>query len=618
MSFLHPEFLYYMLIPLFILFGLLFTQKEVHEHFFSQSVMEKLRVRADTLTLKARNALFLLMAFFMIIALAEPVIKGEKIEVKAKSSDIMIAMDISDSMLATDIYPNRLEASKQKVLNLLEENINERIGLVAFAKNSYLVSPLSFDKGAVSFLLKKLETSYITEKGTDFLSLLDTVGKIREKQKKKYLFILTDGADKKDFSKEIDKAKKYGITVFILGMGTKKGAPIKLKDGTFIKYRGDIVISRLNENIADLATKTGGVYIEATTSSADIKRMLQEIRGITDKKELKSEEIRMNKPLFYYPLAVAMLIFLIATSSLKRKRNVNAAVILALFVYALQPSQSKASILDFLELGKAKEAYENGEFKESGDIYEKYADENLNNEAYFNAANANYKQKKYKEAVELYKKAKFTDKDKIAKNLSNMGNAYAKEASTDSLQKAVKAYEESLKIKKDKDTQDNLEEVKKFLEKQKQDQKKNRDNKQDKKDKQQEASKDKNSKQNDKDQDSKDTKNKESDKKERSEDKKDSSKDSDEMKNEKDKQDSKSDNNQTKAQNKKNELKKLEKNDTNGSKSASNMQSSRSKEKMSDAEEKKWLEQLNSSDNTYLYRLNPQERQNDSFDEKPW
>ena len=116
MSFLHPEFLYYMLPPLFILFGLLLTQKESHAHFFSQEVMSKLRVSANTLTLKARNALFLLMGFFMILALAQPVIEEGKVEIKAKSADIMIAMDISDSMLASDVYPNRLEAAKQKAL----------------------------------------------------------------------------------------------------------------------------------------------------------------------------------------------------------------------------------------------------------------------------------------------------------------------------------------------------------------------------------------------------------------------------------------------------------------------------------------------------------------------
>ncbi len=182
MTFLHPEFLYYMLPPLFILFGLLLTQKEQFATFFAPDVMDRLRATTNSLTLKARNALFFLMGFFMIIALAQPAIKEGLVEVKAKSADIMIAIDISDSMLAPDIYPNRLEAAKSKVLTLLDEAPNERIGIVAFAKNSYLVSPLSFDTAAVAFLLRRLDTSSITEKGTDLLSVLDVVSKAEKKQ----------------------------------------------------------------------------------------------------------------------------------------------------------------------------------------------------------------------------------------------------------------------------------------------------------------------------------------------------------------------------------------------------------------------------------------------------
>ena len=103
MTFLHPEFFYYMLPPLLILFALLLTQKESDVHFFSEEVISKLRVSENTLTLRARNALFLLMALFIVIALAQPVIKDGEVEVKAKSADIMIALDISDSMLAEDV-----------------------------------------------------------------------------------------------------------------------------------------------------------------------------------------------------------------------------------------------------------------------------------------------------------------------------------------------------------------------------------------------------------------------------------------------------------------------------------------------------------------------------------
>ena len=466
MSFLHPEFLYYMLPPFVILFTLLLTQKESQAHFFSEEVMDKLRVSANTLTLKARNALFMLMGFFMILALAQPVIKEGKVQVKAKSADIMIALDISDSMLATDVYPNRLEMAKQKALTLLDEAPNERIGIVAFAKNSYLVSPLSFDTSAVSFLLRQLDTTSITEKGTDLLSVLDVVSKTQEKKDKKYLLILSDGGDKSDFSDEIEMAKDNGITVFVLGVATKKGAPIKLEDGSFIKQNGDIIVSKLNENIADLATKTGGVYIQSTTSSNDIKTMLREITNISDEKELRSEEIQKYIPLFYYPVGLALIILLIATSSMGKRESVNVPSVFILFSLIFTNVHVEAGMLDFMELNKAKEAYTKKNYEESARLYEEYANSTANGESYYNAGNSFYKQKKYKEAIESYKKATFDKEDARAKNYSNMGNAYVKEQGKDSLQKAVESYEKSLEIQDDKDTRENLEEVKKFLEKQ--------------------------------------------------------------------------------------------------------------------------------------------------------
>jgi Ca-activated chloride channel family protein len=622
MSFLHPEFLYYMLPPLFILFGFLLTQKEAYAHYFTQEVMDRLRVSTNTLTLKARNALFLLMGGFIIIALAEPVIKEGTVEVKAKSADIMIAIDISDSMLASDIYPNRLEAAKQKVLTLLDEKLNERIGIVAFAKNSYLVSPLSFDASVVAFLLRQLDTSSITEKGTDFLSLLDVVNKIQKDQDKKYLLLLSDGGDKSDFSDEIELAKKHNITLFILGIATKKGAPIKLQDGTFIKYKGDIIISKLNEKIADLALKTGGVYIEGTTSSKDIKTMFKEIIDKSDQKELKSEKIQRYTPLFYYPLGMSLILLLIATSSIGGRKKSSAASVFILFsLFLFNTQHAQAAILDFMELRKAKEAYKVQKYEEAAEIYKEYAQNTQNSESYFNAGNAFYKQGKYKEAIEAYEKAVFDDENKKAENLSNLGNAYAKEANQESLQKAVEAYEKSLKIKEDKETRENLQEVKKFLEKQKKDNKEKSDKeKSDKKNQKEDENGDKSqdSEDGEKKESDKDQK-KNSDKEKNSQSEESKEKDSSDMKSKKEKeQDSRSDNNQTDQKSKKEKVEKLEKEDENSSQSQSVTAQKVDKESMSDEEEKKWIEQLCTHNSTYLYKLNSEKPKSSSLDEKPW
>jgi Ca-activated chloride channel family protein len=608
MTFLHPEFIYYMLPPLFILFGLLLTQKEAHGDYFSQEVMDRLRVSANTLTQRARNALFLLMGFFIIIALAQPVIKDGKVEIKAKSADIMIAIDISDSMLATDVYPNRLESAKQKVLTLLDSAPNERIGIAAFAKNSYLVSPLSFDVASVAFLLRGLDTSSITEKGTDFLSMLEIVGKTQKSQEKKLLLILSDGGDKSDFRDEIELAKKNGIRVFVLGMGTKQGAPIKLQDGTFIKHNGEIIISKINEDIAQLATKTGSVYIENTTSSNDIKTMLREIMSMSEEKELQSQEIEKNRPLFYYPLGMALFILLIATSSFHKKSLLAKNSIFVLFFLLFSNQHVEAGVFDFMDLKKAKEAYESGDYEASAKLYEEYAQKSKNGESYYNAANAYYKQKKYKEAIESYKRATFEDDGNRAKNYSNLGNAYAKEGD---LQKAIESYEESLKIKEDKETRENLKEVEKLLQKQEQESEKNSSDE----DKNQEQ-KESDNQESDKDKSSDKDEKKEKQESQGSEDKReDEMKNSEGEKEKEPKEDEKKDD-EKKEQKSSSDLEKLDKKEEKNK--PSEPQEIGKESIMSDAEEKKWIEQLNVNSQSYMYKLNDEDSKSISDDEKPW
>jgi Ca-activated chloride channel family protein len=203
MTFLHPEFLYLMLPALFVLFYFLLTQREASAAYFSEEVFNRLRVNTKMMTLRARNGLFMLMFIFFIVALAQPVIEEGKVTVQAKSADIMIALDISDSMLAEDVYPSRIERAKQKIIALLERSPQERLGVSAFARASYLVAPLSFDHSAVRFLVRQLQPSFITEKGTDFTALLEASAQMMKENEKKYLLLFTDGGDQENFEPEI-------------------------------------------------------------------------------------------------------------------------------------------------------------------------------------------------------------------------------------------------------------------------------------------------------------------------------------------------------------------------------------------------------------------------------
>lgn len=603
MSFLHPEFLYFMLPPLVLLFALLLTQKESHAELFSDEVMAKLRVSANTLTLQARNGLFFLIGILLIVALAQPVIEEGSVEVKAKSSDITIALDISDSMLAEDVYPNRLELSRQKALELLKDAPNERIGVVAFAKNSYLVSPLSFDHDAVAFLLRELKTSSMSEKGTDFISLLEVVAKSAE-EGKKYLLILSDGGDNEDFSNEIAYAKEHEIVVFVIGVGSLKGAPIKQSDGSFIKYKGEIVVSKLNEKIADLATKSGGVYIESVNSNADIKRMVAEMMSLENKKDLKSKEIKRYIPLFYYPLGLSLLLLLIATSSMSKRQNVQVPSGLILALLLANAPYSHAGLLDFMDLQKAKEAYEKGEFSEAAAIYESHAKSAQNPQSHFNAGNAYYKMGDYDKAIEHYEKATGATKQESANILANLASSHAKKGTREELQKSLEYYENSLKLHEDKATREDYETVKRLLEEQKQDQQSNKDqnkqedeqkSSQDSKEGDSKSQKEENQKSDAKDSNrSEESKNKEQNGQERDQKASDEMNQSTPQKEEPQKAEELQEQSATKAQTK-----------------------SRPKE-MSESEEQKWMQLLENDYGSFMYRLSDDKPKEDRKDEKPW
>ncbi|DAB30866.1 MAG TPA: VWA domain-containing protein, partial [Sulfurimonas sp. UBA12504] len=558
-----------------------------------------------------------------------PIIKEGTVSVKAKSADIMIALDISDSMLAEDVYPNRLQVAKQKALELLEMVPNERVGVVAFAKNSYLVSPLSFDHNAVRFLLSQLDTTSITQKGTDINSLLEVLANSIQSTGKKYLLILSDGSDTKDFSKEIAFAKEKNIVIFVLGIGTQKGAPVKLSDGTFIKYNGEIIVSKLNQEIASLATQSGGVYIENVKSQDDIKTMQREIERHSEQKELKSEEIARFIPLFYYPLGLALLLLLFATSSMSKRIKVNlpSAFLFAAFL-TYQPN-AEAEMFDFIELNKAKNAYEEADYKTAAKIYEEYAKRTHDANSYFNAANALYQDKNYEEALKNYEKADVKSKKAKANKYANIGNTQARMGAKEQLQEALVSYEKSLEFEEDKEIRENYELVKKVMQQHEQDKEKQQDEEKQEKndqkenkeeqDKQYKQEQNKEEKQDQKNQDEhqkSEQENKEGKNKEGSENKEETEseqeqQDENSMKNEETQKDDKEQ--KTKNIQEKESLKELQKEQT-----TPNETQNAAPDKMSDAEEEKWIRELNLNQSSYMYKLNTTNKNEEKTDEKPW
>ena len=624
-SFLHPTFIYGMIPLLFFVFYFIFTGAKEGFKMFDEEVLKRLHFEDKGLGRNTRSALFLFSFVLMVIALAQPVFKDGEIKVEAKSADILIGMDISDSMKAEDVYPNRLELAKSKAVDLIKQAPHNRMGVLAFAKHDYIVSPLSFDHSSVAFLLSKVETNNITEKGTHLDSMINSAVSMLEHAKEKNLLLFTDGGDEKDFDSEIKLAKEKGLRIFIIGVGSKEGSPVRSSEGGFVKHNGNILISRLNPALKSLATKTGGVYIESVLGEGDIKAMLKEIESITEKSTLKEEIIPQYRQLFYYPLALALFFLLLAFSSFPRGKA-NALILFGLVFVNID--EAKAGLLDFQTLESAKEAYSNEAYKKSAQLYQGLAEES--SEARYNYANSMYKDKQYEKALETYAKVKTDEPELKAKTLHNSANT---QVQLKQYEEAVKNYEASLELYEDAQTRENYEAVKKFLQEQKKEQEQNQDENKDKdsddKDKsdKEENSKDKDSKDSQsKDDKSEDKDQQKSDQKDDKQDKGAADKSKEDEKKEKDQKDKSSD----ASKEKQDEIDKKEKEESaqkSQEKEKEKSEAASQKEdagkvpvnmkKMSDLEAKKWLKAIQQSQKGHLYKMQEAEHKEDE-NEKPW
>jgi len=610
MSFNYPIFIYIMLPALMMLFYFMFKSSRENFKMFDKEVLEKLRLESKALSKNSRYALFFSAFVLMVFALAQPVIKEGEIKVEAKSADILIGIDISDSMKAEDRYPNRLDFSKHKAMSLIKSAPHNRIGVLAFAKHDYIVSPLSVDHASVAFLLSKINTNNITEKGTHLDSMLNSAISMLEHAKEKNILLFTDGGDSEDFSKEIELAKESGLKIFIIGVGTQEGSPVRSAEGGFVKQNGNILISKINPKLKSLALETGGVYIESLLGDADINAMMSEIEKMTHKSTLKEETIPQYTQLFYYPLALAVLFLLLAFSSFPKSLRKSFILILLAF---LSVDEAKAGLLDFQKLQEAKTAYSQKEYEKASVIYEDFIMES--SEAVYNLGNSLYKEGKYDRALKVYETIE-TDKEGLkAKALSNSGNAQVK---LKKYEEALKVYEESLKLEENRETRENYEAVKKFLE----EQKKKEDKKQKKSDKDQKS--DKNKEKNSQDKSKKEQDKKKENKKENKKDKEsqDKKENKDKQKSEaKDKEKQESKKNET--QEKKNQKDK-KKEEMKSSKPKDKQKSDKkakqipvSQQKMSELEAKKWLKMIKNSQKGHLYKMDAKEHKEDE-NEKPW
>ena len=275
-----------------------------------------------------RKTIFVVLAiFFLILALTRPRWGYQWENLHQRGVDVIVALDVSSSMLAEDIKPNRLERAKRKISDLLNMMEGDRIGLVAFAGTSFVQCPLTLDYGAARLFLSAIDTQLIPVQGTALGNAIKTsVKAFRSQEKKsKALILITDGEDQT--GKALSAAKlagDQGVKIYTIGIGGEIGAPLPNSSGAggFRKnQQGEVILSKLDETtLQQIALETGGSYVRSVTGDIDLNTIYKDqIKKHIEKKELKSERRKIWQERFQWFIFIA-LIFLVAETCLSEKR----------------------------------------------------------------------------------------------------------------------------------------------------------------------------------------------------------------------------------------------------------------------------------------------------------
>ncbi|BCD67560.1 VWA domain-containing protein [Nitratiruptor sp. YY09-18] len=465
MHFVNFEFFPLMLLPSLILLYLVLTNKSLIERVFNDEILAKLRIDQG-LSKKVRLSLLFSALFMMIVAMARPVYQKGVVEVESLQGNLVVALDISRSMRAKDIYPDRIHFAKKKIEDLLGRLENIAVGVETFGNGAYILTPPTADKEALLYLLDKLNIDNLIAQGTDFLAALSSANMLLKDYKEKNVLLVTDGGDKSEFSKEIAYAKAHHLRVYVLGVGTAKGAPIPDGAGGYVQYAGKIVITKRNDAIAALAHATGGKYVVARLDNKDIDELLQLLKEV--QKTKKSQKIVDQVEFYPYFVALALLFLALSFFDIPGK-GVVFVLPLVLNVHL------HAGLSDFKVIKEAKDAYKRGNYKEAARLLGQIAKEKGSPQSYYDYANALYKNKEYKRAIENYNRVQTENKELEFKKLYNLGNSYFM---LQNYQKAIEMYQKALAIKDDEDARYNLELAKKMLKKKQQQSNKQKQNQQ--------------------------------------------------------------------------------------------------------------------------------------------
>jgi len=316
--------------PLLVLFYIWVAKKrqQAAERFAEGALLSEINKTYNAQRRKLKNIFIITAILLMMVAFIRPQWGFKWQEVKRQGLDILVALDTSNSMLAEDVLPNRLERSKLAIEDMVKKLQGDRVGLIAFSGTAFLQCPLTVDYNGFLLSLEDIAVDTIPVGGTSISNAIDTAINSYEggEKKNKILVIITDGEDLEGgIEGAIVMAKKNGITIFCVGIGTTKGELIPMKDDfgkmSFLKdSEGNVVKTRLDEDILqEVALETGGIYVRSSGAEFGLDYIYDKRLSRLDKEEFKSRMEKKYNEKFQIPLWLAFVLLLVEPLIRERK-----------------------------------------------------------------------------------------------------------------------------------------------------------------------------------------------------------------------------------------------------------------------------------------------------------
>ena len=315
--FANPKFLLLLLLIPFFFLGLglwmMLRRRELRK-FGDESLVEGLMPSWSKSKVWVRAVLYSLAFFFFVIGLARPQIGAKVSERKAKGAEIMVVLDVSNSMLAKDYTPNRLERAKLAISRITDKLQDDRIGLIIFAGSSFVQLPITTDYVSAKMFLNSISTESVPIQGTAIGEALQTAMKSFSAQSEhsRAIILITDGENHEDDAVAVaGQAAEAGIKVYTIGVGSAEGQPIPVSGGLLKDKDGQIVVTRLDEEtLKEIASAGNGAYVRAGNDEFGLTPIIDDIKKM-EAEEFNSIVFEEYDEQFMYFLGIALFFFVL-------------------------------------------------------------------------------------------------------------------------------------------------------------------------------------------------------------------------------------------------------------------------------------------------------------------